>query len=87
MEVQEVVNVNDNICNWDQKIKRESYNANRDHKAKCLKKYTLLDYCFNTSEKEECFTHFNFKKTNARKKKYSCSGYGGKCSQCKSAYN
>ena len=87
MEVREVVNVNDNICNWDQKIKRMSYNTNRDHKAKCLNKYRVFDYYFNTNEKEKCFSHFNFKKTNARKKKFSCGGYGGKCAGCKSTYN
>lgn len=87
MEVGEVVNMNDNICNWDQKIKRKSYNANRDHKAKCLKKYSVFDYYCMTNEKDVCYTHFNFKKTNARKKKYSCGGYGGKCAGCKATYS
>lgn len=30
----------------------------------------------------ETLTHFNFKKTTAFKKKYSCHGYGGKCGMC-----
>lgn len=29
---------------------------------------------------------FNFKKTTSKKKKYSCGGYGGKCSMCSAVY-
>ena len=29
---------------------------------------------------------FNFKKTNAKKYKYSCGGYGGRCPMCKRCY-
>jgi hypothetical protein len=31
-------------------------------------------------------SRFNFKKTNGRKKKYSCGGYGGRCSMCSVVY-
>jgi ferredoxin len=31
-------------------------------------------------------THFNFKKTTGLKKKYSCGGYGGRCSMCSISY-
>lgn len=45
--------------------------------------YALIDYQFNTNPKDKALTHFNFKKTNGKKYKYSCKGYGGKCSMCK----
>ena len=35
------------------------------------------------NEKDETYQKFNFKKTNSKKKRYSCGGYGGKCSNCK----
>ena len=30
---------------------------------------------------------FNFKKTTAKKRKYSCGGYGGTCGQCKRGWS
>lgn len=35
------------------------------------------------SDRLENLTNFNFKKTNAFKKRYSCGGYGGTCGMCK----
>ena len=53
------------------------------HKIKALSAYYLIDLRFDTNEKDKTLTHFNFKKTNGHKKKYSCGGYGGKCSMCR----
>lgn len=65
---------------------RESYTKNRDHKAKQKIKYYLCDYRFDTNLKDKSLTHFNFKKTTGRKYKYSCGGYGGRCSMCSRDY-
>lgn len=82
--MEEVVqNINDDICRWDQKPARTHYNKNKNHKIKCLEKFIDIDRSQYTYKESKAFTHFNFKKTNGRKYKYSCGGYGGKCYGCK----
>lgn len=85
MSEKQVENCNDTLTDWTVKPSKLSYISNRDHKSKCLKSYKLIDYSYPTNEKgDEAYHRFNFKKTTAHKKKYSCWGYGGKCSMCKS---
>lgn len=74
--------MNDELCSWD-KPRCTTYLRHRKHKSVCLTNYTLYDYQFSTNPKNKTYTHFNFKKTNAKKYKYSCDGYGGSCFNCK----
>ena len=55
---------------------------NMRHKKYALQKYTRLSEQFDCS-KDDTFCKFNFKKTNGRKKRFSCGGYGGTCPMCK----
>lgn len=73
--------MNDELCPWD-KPRRTTYLRHRKHKSVCLTNYSLYDYHFGTDPKNKAYTHFNFKKTNAKKYKYSCWGYGGTCYSC-----
>ena len=45
--------------------------------------YQLLKENNADTKRIEDLEHFNFKKTNALKKKYSCGGYGGFCTWCR----
>ena len=56
---------------------------NMRHKKYALKKYTQLSQQFDNCQDDETFNKFNFKKTTACKKRYSCGGYGGTCPMCK----
>lgn len=83
-----VSNCNDRIANWDTKqSRRESYIENGKHKAKSQRAYYLYAEWESTNQKDTTLLGFNFKKTTGKKKKYSCGGYGGKCSMCSSVYN
>ena len=56
---------------------------NMRHKKFALKKYTKISEQFDYNEKDQTFDNFNFKKTTANKKRFSCGGYGGTCAMCK----
>ena len=75
-------NMNDELIDLSQKAKRESYTRNKQHRNKCRKIYFVDGYRFDADEKNNTMTHFNFKKTNGKKKHFSCGGYGGRCSMC-----
>lgn len=79
----ERVNYNSHIIDWDRKPKSQIYDQNKHHKAKSMSTYYLIDLRYNTNSKDETLTRFNFKKTTGHKKKYSCTGYGGKCASCR----
>ncbi len=47
----------------------------------------LLKWEDSDSSLRDNMEKFNFKKTTAFKKKYSCGGYGGTCGMCKNTYS
>ena len=56
------------------------------HKAQQLKKFRFLVGRRDLGDREaHFFTKHNYKKNTAEKSLYSCSGYGGKCHNCKSS--
>jgi hypothetical protein len=60
--------------------KRNRYKINDHHyktELKKLKRILLRD------PKDGVADNFNLKKTNACKRLWSCTGYGGRCAQCK----
>ena len=79
------------LANWSRKPIRYSYQKNKQHKINSLHAYYLIDLHSHTSlmqnKVKQTLTKFNFKKTNAHKMKYSCGGYGGKCTMCSNVYN
>lgn len=59
-------------------------NRNHKHKINQLKQYTQLLKWEDTPKNQlQYLDKFNFKKTTAFKRKYSCHGYGGKCGMCR----
>jgi hypothetical protein len=77
--VDSTLNINDQLCGLNDKPRRAAYFSNQQHKAKCLHKYIEIDNHSVTDLKDKTFTHFNFKKTNARRLKYAYSG----CTCCR----
>jgi hypothetical protein len=65
--------------------KRNRYEINDHHYKKELKKVKRIS--MQQTIRNGLLDNFNFKKTNAYKGVWSCSGYGGKCPSCKSSTN
>jgi len=61
--------------------KRNRYQINTHHYEKELKKTRRI--ALQQTVRDGLLNQFNFKKTNAFKGVWSCSGYGGKCPRCK----
>lgn len=73
----------DNNYVEEEKPSKIQRSGNYKHKKNQLKQYTRLLKWEETSKSQlEYLTKFNFKKTTAFKRKYSCHGYGGKCGMC-----
>ena len=65
------------------KPSKSQRNVNYKHKKNELKQYTKLLKWEEASKSQIEYLHkFNFKKTTAFKRRFSCHGYGGKCGMC-----